>query len=140
MHNTIDLQELFNHVAVSVIAQGGPSVDAHGRCVNVGPNGLKCAAAHGLSKLGLSDGRLKQADPGEGFGLRVTLSALCEEAAPGNHEVHHLLHHARDAHDDCAGASDWREQFVSRMRGVALSFNLSTDRLDEAAKAAGWIS
>lgn len=134
--DTIDLQELFDHVAVSVIAQGGPSLDKHHRCVNVGPNGLKCAAAHGLSKLGLSDDVLRTGDP-EHIGPRATLWELCDQVAPGS-EVFYLLSRIRDAHDDCAGASDWREQFVSRMRGVALSFDLSTDKLDEAAKAAGW--
>lgn len=139
MHNTIDLQQIFDHVVVSVIAQGALSVSEAGACVNLGPDGRKCGAAHGLALLGLSDEQLAKGDL-TNLSLRASLFELCQTAAPEREDVYRLLLALRDAHDNAAGASDWRRQFVEYAESVACDFKLSADKVEEAAKAAGWIS
>lgn len=128
-------QQIFDQVAVAIIAQGRPSVDDYNGCYYRAPDGSKCAAGHLIPDDEYDPDMENKSAEGVAEGLGCprspTLNAISKQLGG------HFLNQLQRAHDDaaicCCDDEPFLDLFRRHMAGVAEDQDLNTKVLDAAA-------
>lgn len=119
MNNT---QEAFNRAVAGVIKQGRPSVDAAGRCLYRGPDGLRCAVGW-LIPDELYEPEME--------GVNTNWLRVMWPRAMSACDNRFLVRELQEAHDWASMRGDFLREFKKQCRGVAARYGLDPAVIDK---------
>jgi hypothetical protein len=116
----VNTQEMFDQAVLGVVGQGKRSVNAAGKCLYRGPNGLKCAVG-----FLIADKRYNAEYNGAGASSPEVINMI--EASIGrelkNIEIS-VLESLQTMHDGCERPGHFIDDFIRGVTCVAKDYNL----------------